>query len=255
MHIKGRNRQPLTLMLHILLLTFLIICGCQGKEDKQLAGIPTPTVTGQQETTAETTGAATSQKSAPAPRETTSFNTAPRITKFDVEPKNPTISDTIRLSTETSDKEGDTVTIIYQWAKNDIPLSETSGALSLSKGFNRGDKISVKAIPDDGKVRGTQLTMVVYVANASPVFKDVSETFGLQGGLYTHQVKATDPDGDTLTFSLKSGPPDMTVDTKTGFIQWQVPSDFAGKSQYAISVTDSHGGETIETVTLEIRPR
>ena len=38
--------------------------------------------------------------------------------------------------------------------------------------------------------------------------------------LYTYDVDANDPDGDTLTFSLDAAPAGMSIDTASGLIQW-----------------------------------
>jgi sugar lactone lactonase YvrE len=42
---------------------------------------------------------------------------------------------------------------------------------------------------------------------------------------YTYNVKAIDPDGDKLTYSLKQGPQGMTVDPGSGEVQWQPPAN------------------------------
>ncbi|PJA80422.1 MAG: hypothetical protein CO148_03415, partial [Nitrospirae bacterium CG_4_9_14_3_um_filter_41_27] len=61
------------------------------------------------------------------------------------------------------------------------------------------------------------------------------------------------PDGDTLTYSLKSAPSGMTIDSSKGMIKWNVPPEFKGKAPITISVTDGHGGESLQNLTLEIR--
>ncbi len=252
MHIRERNRRSLTYVLFIFLLTVLIVCGCKGKEETQ--PIVAPVGTEQQEKTAGEKGIPSSERPDVA-QQPTIMNTAPRITKFNVEPQNPAVGDTVKADVETLDREGDTVTVIYQWSKNGVPLPETSDKISLTGEFKRGDKITVKATPDDGKVKGTPLTVVVYIANASPVAKGVTEPFRLEGDLYTYQVKATDPDGDELAYALKEAPSGMTIDPQKGFIRWKVPPDVTGTSHHTVSVTDGHGGEMLQTFTIDIRSK
>lgn len=67
-------------------------------------------------------------------------------------------------------------------------------------------------------------------------------------------LKATDPDGDPLTYSLKSAPPGVTINPTTGLIQWNVPPDFKGMAPITVSVTDGHGGEVMQSFTVEIIP-
>ena len=55
--------------------------------------------------------------------------------------------------------------------------------------------------------------------------------------LYTYDVNATDPDGDTLTYSLTTSPTGMTIDSATGVISWTPTSE----GDYAVVVMVSDG--------------
>jgi len=46
----------------------------------------------------------------------------------------------------------------------------------------------------------------------------------------------------------------MTVHPTTGLIQWNVPSDFKGKAPITVSVADGHGGEVMQSFTIDITP-
>jgi hypothetical protein len=252
MHIKSWFQQSPILIVPFILLTMLIFHGCKEKEETQSTEVPA--VTEQQEKTTGTQGMPSTEKPG-VPLQEAVLNKPPLIAKFNAEPQTPVVGDTVRAEVETLDRDGDAVTVDYQWVKNNVLLEETSNALLLSGGFKRGDKISVKATPDDGKVKGTSLTVVISIANASPVVKGVPEPFKLAGDLYTYQVKATDPDGDELTYALKEAPDGMTIDPKKGFIQWKVPPRVSGTSSHIVSVTDGQGGETTATITLDIQQR
>ncbi len=253
MRIKGLIRKYPILIASVVFLTVLVVCGCKGKEERQVT--EAQPVTEQQEKTGEKTEGSPSSEKPEVVQQPTTINTAPRITKFNVEPQTPVAGDTIKAQIEIFDREGDEVTVLYQWTKNDIPLEETSNTLLLTREFRRGDKLSVKATPDDGKIKGASLTLIVSIANAAPVVKGVPEPFRLDGNMYTYQVNATDPDGDELTYTLKEAPDGMTIDPKKGFIQWKVPPDFTGTSSHTVSVTDGHGGETTGTFAIEITSR
>jgi fibronectin type 3 domain-containing protein len=56
--------------------------------------------------------------------------------------------------------------------------------------------------------------------NNAPMINSIPLTNSLVGALYTYNVEAADTDGDTLTYSLTSGPPGMTIDSSTGVISW-----------------------------------
>ncbi len=78
--------------------------------------------------------------------------------------------------------------------------------------------------------------------------------FSFDGKIYAFQVKATDPDGDSLTYSIKTPPAGMTIDPSTGLVKWDVPPEFKGRASVSVSVTDGHGGEAIQSLTIEITP-
>jgi len=46
----------------------------------------------------------------------------------------------------------------------------------------------------------------------------------------------------------------MTISPTKGLIQWNVPPDFKGKATFTVSITDGHGGEALQSFTLEITP-
>jgi hypothetical protein len=74
-----------------------------------------------------------------------------------------------------------------------------------------------------------------------------------KGDVYICMLKATDSDGDALTYSLKGAPPGMTADPETGEIRWNVPQDFAGKAAFKAVVRDGHGGEAEHNLSFTIK--
>ena len=244
------------LMLMLVLVVFAMF-GCKGKEPAQ--PVPQEPVIAEEEEqqAAEETGETfeeMSEESAQGVSDTTA-NTAPRINVLNVYPPNPVPGDTVNIDVKSFDKEGDPVSYTYQWWKNDDELRETSQTISITKDFKRGDKITVKLVPDDGDRKGPPVEMFVFIANSQPVVKPSAETFKFDGSVYSYQARAVDPDGDPLAYSLKSAPPGMTINKENGLIQWNVPSDYKGKANIVIAIDDGQGGEIMQSFTLEIRPQ
>jgi hypothetical protein len=69
---------------------------------------------------------------------------------------------------------------------------------------------------------------------------------------YSYQVKARDPDGDRLTFSLESPPAGMTINSATGRITWPLTGVTPGKYQVKILVRDPQGGEDRQEFVLTL---
>jgi hypothetical protein len=148
------------------------------------------------------------------------------------------------------DADGDNVTLEYAWTRNG---EQAGSSQRLTGQFKKGDKISVKITPFDGAEYGNAVVLQREIANLPPVIIDHRE-FRFEGGIYTFQVKATDPEGDPLTYSLKSSAEGMTINEATGLITWNVPRSFTGKMAVSVSVTDNHGGEARQNLVFEIKP-
>lgn len=230
-----------------------IVSGCKGKEEKQAVVAPLSQEQQEKAVAPPAPGGAIAPASPRISPEVLA-DTPPRITSLKFSPETPVAGDKVKALVETFDKEGDSVTVEYHWAKNGSPLFETSDTLTLSEDFKRGDKITVTAAPDDGKRKGNPVSANLFVANSLPVMKPSQETFRYEGREYSYQMKAVDPDGDTLTYSLKAAPQGMTIDSAAGLIKWSIPPGFKGKSQVIVSVADGHGGEVLQSFSLEIRP-
>jgi hypothetical protein len=236
----------------ILCATLIMLSGCKGKEERQpVTGAPQ--TTGEERKDASQPGGISAPEKGEGEAESGSLNTPPKITSLKISPEMPVPGNTITVTAETFDKEGDDVTVTYHWTKNGQPLSDTAGSLKLTEEFKRGDKITLTAEPDDGKNKGNYISLTVLVANTLPEIKTSANIFKFDGDVYSYQIKAIDKDGDALTYSLKKAPAGMTIDPSTGLIHWDVPPDFKGSVPVTISVTDGHRGEGLQSFTLKIR--
>ena len=68
-------------------------------------------------------------------------------------------------------------------------------------------------------------------------------------------MKASDPDNDPVTFTLKSGPKGMGIDPKSGLLQWQIRKEDKGTHPIEIEVSDSEGARSNQQYTLAIEVR
>ena len=56
--------------------------------------------------------------------------------------------------------------------------------------------------------------------NTPPVLDSTAVTSATAGAPYTYQVKAHDPDGAVVVYTLDSGPQGMSIDPGTGVLAW-----------------------------------
>jgi len=178
-------------------------------------------------------------------------NAPPEIDKVKILPEVFKPGDALYVDVSGSDIDGDEVTITYEWAKNGEPAGNDK---KIETSLKRGDKFSVKITPFDGESYGRPIVLHREIRNMQPTIIE-DKKFVFDGKVWSYQVKATtDPDGDPLTYSLKTALSGMTIEPSTGFIKWNVPPEFKGKAPVTVSVKDGHGGEAVQSFTLEITP-
>jgi hypothetical protein len=179
-------------------------------------------------------------------------NSLPVISKVRILPEVFKPGDTLSVEVSGEDIDMDKVTISYEWTKNGEPAGNNK---QIEAKLKRGDKVDVKITPFDGEAYGHSVILHREIVNLPPmIIEDKEFNFDFDGKIYTCKVKAIDLDGDPLTYSLKVAPAGMTINSSTGLIRWNVPQDFKGKTPITVSVNDSHGGESLQSFTLEITP-
>ncbi len=103
----------------------------------------------------------------------------------------------------------------------------------------------------DGHEQVSETIMVNVVAkseNHAPVLQPIGTLTVEPGKEFTYRLRATDPDGDELHFSISGPrPPGSHLDKEKGVFTWDVPADATGKSFVVVfTVTDGRMTDTAE---------
>ena len=176
-------------------------------------------------------------------------NTPPKTTSVKLLPEVFKPGETLNIAAEGADADGDPVSFVYEWTKNGAPAGS---AKSLADSVQRGDKITIKITPFDGQEYGSPVEIEREVRNMPPVIVGHKE-FSFDGSVYTYQVKASDPDGDTLAYSLEAPANGMTMDPVSGLLTWIVPAEFKGKQSIIITVSDGQSGSAKYSIEATIQ--
>jgi len=88
--------------------------------------------------------------------------------------------------------------------------------------------------------------------NSLPTISSTAPTSAQLGLTYQYLVKASDPDGDQLTYSLDNAPAGMSIGSTTGLIAWAPASNELGDNQVQVRVTDSQGGYMVQPFTVTV---
>jgi hypothetical protein len=185
-------------------------------------------------------------ESAPATASARVGNTAPVIAEVQLAPAaelkrgEPVIATPIA-----SDEDGDEVEFRYAWFVNDKEVRGADEARFTSSEAKRGDRVRVRVTASDGEddsaaIDSADLTLV----NSPPRFAKF-EGFQPAGGMFRHQFKASDPDGDGgLRFVLAEGPRGMEVDPVLGIATWSPGADASGVIPVQVEVRDAYGASS-----------
>jgi hypothetical protein len=165
-------------------------------------------------------------------------NAPPEINKVQILPEIFKPGDTLSVEASGNDADGDEVTIAYEWKKNGEPAGNSK---RIEAPLKRGDKIAVGITPFDGEVNGQTVILNREIKNMPPMIIE-DKKFHFDGKFFSYQIKAVDPDGDTLTYTFKQAPEGMVID-KAGLITWKVSEKDKSRHSVAVQVTDGQGGE------------
>ena len=185
------------------------------------------------------------------------LNHPPVVTSIRIEnvPGNDTISK-FRALVDAKDPDNDDITFRYQWKLNgeDIP-DAVDKTLEWREDFKKGSIVSVAVIPFDGKDEGVWKAEGSFtIPNSPPIITSEPKPL-VEDGKLTYALKAEDPDGDAIEYTLKNAPKGMTIKPATGLITWDFDEADIGEHEVEIVVTDSEGAKASQTLTLNISPR
>lgn len=89
-------------------------------------------------------------------------------------------------------------------------------------------------------------------ANEPPAITSTPPTVATEGSPYHYPVGASDPDGDTLAYSLDAAPPGMAVDAASGLIVWTPADGQAGAHGVTARATDPGGLFATQSFTITV---
>jgi RHS repeat-associated protein len=153
-----------------------------------------------------------------------------------------------------SDPDGGTLTWSLVAAPAGVSLDPVLGSLRWTPASDQigSQSFSVRVMDDQGAFATQTFTVAVRAVDVPPGITSVPPTTASVGTPYAYAVRATDPDGDPLTFSLTAGPAGMTIDTATGLILWTPSSGQLGSQDVALSVEDPFGGFATQSFTVVV---
>lgn len=153
------------------------------------------------------------------------------------------------------DPEGGPLTF---WLKGEIPTGMTvsnEGLITWTPSSSDVGEIfepTLVVSDEDGMMRELtyQLAVTDNSENSAPIITSSPENPTLVNQAYRYDVAATDPDNDSLVFTLVSGPAGMVIDADLGVLTWTPSVDQIGRHPVVVRVSDTRESSSTQSFTL-----
>jgi hypothetical protein len=178
-------------------------------------------------------------------------NTPPEVIGVGLETNQVYRGVDITVFPEAADIDGDPVDFRYIWYINGEEVIGRSAATLPGDVFRKGDTIALQVIPSDRETEGSPFFPESFtIPNGPPRFlsQPPKEFSGFE---YRYQIKAEDPDGDPLAFSLERGPEGMTING-TGLLVWPLSAPQDSESTVRVIVSDEDGLWASQEFTISL---
>ncbi len=179
-------------------------------------------------------------------------NTPPLVSLVTIEADAAGKGNRVFARVEALDPDRDEFHVTYRWWRNDKQVKEGEESNLDTLGFNRKDIVAVEVIARDQEASGLPLRSApIVLGNSSPQIVSIppAPTNRMQ---YEYVVQAKDEDGDTVSFTLETAPPGMTIDGVTGFVSWPVNPGLAGTHRVKVMADDGQGGTAWQEFEVSI---
>ncbi|MGE8501468.1 MAG: retention module-containing protein [Pseudomonas sp.] len=158
------------------------------------------------------------------------------------------------------DVDGDTLT--YSIANGNGPQHGTvvmnaNGTYTYqpAKDFHGTDSFTVTIDDGNGGTTTSLVSVIVNAINDAPIAPNSSVSVNEDGTLNS-SIPATDAEGDSLTYAIKTGTSNGTLvlNPNTGEYTYKPNGDYNGQDSFVVTVSDGKGGVTDTLVSITVNP-
>jgi hypothetical protein len=180
-------------------------------------------------------------------------NTAPIISDVTVDLDHDVQGRRLLAKVDVTDPDHDGVSLTYRWRKNETVLKEGEDHTLDLTDVTAKDVVQVEVSASDGTPQGiTTVTERFTLSNSSPSIVS-SPSPSPRGDQYEYLVRATDADGDPITYALEVSPPGMTIEADTGHIRWVITPEAKGTYRVRVVAKDPQGGFAMQDFDLSVK--
>lgn len=176
------------------------------------------------------------------------------------------VGDTLNGDYKYADADNDTKgTSTYQWLRDGTAITAATSATYILVTSDSGKIITFEVTPvaTSGTKEGSPVTSVgISVTNSAPVFTSSAGINAAENSLITgYTAAATDPDGETVTYSLTGGEDlgSFEIEATSGILTFSASPDFEqqadsdGNNDYIVEITATDGLNPVtKMVTISV---
>jgi RHS repeat-associated protein len=131
-----------------------------------------------------------------------------------------------------------------------MTINSNTGVITWNNPTAGNHQVVVGALDNSGTGAAQGFTLIAR-ENAAAVIPQIPPQSASPGQSYRYNLRATDANGDLLTFTLVQSPPGMTVD-EFGRISWQPTAANIGNNPVEVRVTDAFGESVTVSYNLSV---
>ena len=173
----------------------------------------------------------------------TRSNRAPVVTNPGAQSSAEGASPSLQIAA--SDPDGNTLTYSATGLPTGLAINSTTGVISGTVAFGAAVSNSVVVTVSDGTATDTaSFTWTVTRSNRAPVVTNPGAQSSAEGASPSLQIAASDPDGNTLTYSATGLPTGLAINSTTGVISGTVAFGAAVSNSVVVTVSDGTATDT-----------
>jgi hypothetical protein len=155
----------------------------------------------------------------------------------------------LSFTVSATDADGDTITYSTQNLPSGAAFANRT--FTWTPGYNQAGTHQVTFVASDGQEQDSEIvTITVVNVNRAPVLATISGKTAYATDLLSFTISATDPDGDTLTYSAQNLPSGATFANRT--FNWTPSAGQVGTHQVTFAASDGTLQDS-ETITITVR--
>ncbi len=190
--------------------------------------------------------------------QTFTWTVNPYITLTNPGSQNNVEGNTVSLQIQATDKGGKTLTYSASNLPSGLSINSSTGLISgtVATGDSANNPYAVTVTAADGTYSSTQLFLwgITPASNQNPTITNPGNEGDAEGDVVALQISASDPDGDTLTYSATGLPDGLSIDPFSGVISGIIASTAVANGPYSASVTvdDGNGATASQSFTWTV---